>query len=84
MSERETVGQSDEWYTPPEVFEALGEEGESRKDLEARIEALADFLDQLAWKNLKRCADRADGMAEAQKDAAGHLRSLLTDKEGEQ
>lgn len=33
MSERETVGQSDEWYTPPEVFEALGEEGEIHPSL---------------------------------------------------
>lgn len=24
MSEWETIGQSDEWYTPPEIFEAIG------------------------------------------------------------
>ncbi|HMW46213.1 MAG TPA: DNA N-6-adenine-methyltransferase [Solirubrobacterales bacterium] len=38
MSEWEAVGQSDEWYTPPEVFEALG----CRFDLDVAAPAEAE------------------------------------------
>lgn len=43
-----------------------------------RIEALAVRLERKAWRNRKSCRDYTDGLADAQLDAAKHLRALAS------
>ena len=98
MSERETVGQSDEWYTPPEVLDRAVEEGRESVRTGVHVNTTQGYQEQ-EFRAIAAAAyrqGREDGLREAREKAEAFLnshkvysaddllRSLLTDKEGEQ